>query len=99
MRSSQAGFPRVRFDTCHAEYLVAFSCKRRGICPRFGARRMDENSTLLVDEAFPGQPVRQWVLSVPYPLRFRFTSRAVIIDRLLKNLPFVGHLRRAGVGR
>lgn len=27
------GFLRVRCDTCHAEHLVAFSCKRRGFCP------------------------------------------------------------------
>jgi len=34
------GFLRVRCDTCHAEQLVAFSCKRRGFCPSCGARRM-----------------------------------------------------------
>ena len=33
------GFLRVRCDTCHAEHLVAFSCKRRGFCPSCGARR------------------------------------------------------------
>jgi hypothetical protein len=27
------GFLRVRCDTCHAEHLVAFRCKRRGACP------------------------------------------------------------------
>jgi len=32
------GFLRVRCDTCHAEHLVAFSCKRRGFCPSCGAR-------------------------------------------------------------
>ncbi|MCB1747313.1 MAG: transposase zinc-binding domain-containing protein [Gammaproteobacteria bacterium] len=26
------GFPSVRCDTCHAEHLVAFSCRRRGFC-------------------------------------------------------------------
>jgi hypothetical protein len=26
------GFLRVRCDSCHAEHLVAFSCKRRGFC-------------------------------------------------------------------
>jgi hypothetical protein len=26
----EGGFLRVRCDTCHAERLVAFSCKRRG---------------------------------------------------------------------
>jgi hypothetical protein len=31
-----------------------------------GARRMSESAALLVDEVFAEQPVRQWVLSVPY---------------------------------
>jgi len=34
------GFLRVRCESCHAEHLVAFSCKRRGFCPSCGARRM-----------------------------------------------------------
>ena len=69
------GFLRVRCDSCHAEHLVAFSCKKHGFCPSCGARRMAESAALLVDEVFPEQPVRQWVLSVPYPLRFLFASR------------------------
>ena len=40
------GFLRVRCDTCHAEHLVAFSCKRRGFCPSCGARRMVESAAL-----------------------------------------------------
>lgn len=47
------GFLRARCDTCHAEHLVAFSCKRRGFCPSCGARRMAESAALLVDEVFP----------------------------------------------
>ncbi len=61
----EEGFLRVRCETCHAEHLVAFSCRRRGFCPSCGARRMAESAALLVDEVFPEQPVRQWVLSVP----------------------------------
>lgn len=61
------GFLRVRCESCHAEQLVAFSCKRRGFCPSCGARRMAESAALLVDEVLPEQPVRQWVLSFPYP--------------------------------
>ena len=38
------GFLRVRCDSCHAEHLVAFSCKRRGFCPSCGARRMAERA-------------------------------------------------------
>jgi ribosomal protein S27E len=77
------GFLRVRCDSCHAEHLVAFSCKRRGFCPSCGARRMAESAALLVDEVFPEQPVRQWVLSVPYPLRFVFASRPEVMGRVL----------------
>ena len=31
------GFLRVRCEDCKHEHLVAFSCKRRGICPSCGA--------------------------------------------------------------
>jgi hypothetical protein len=37
------GFLRVRCDSCHAEHLVAFSCKGRGFCPSCGARRMADD--------------------------------------------------------
>jgi ribosomal protein S27E len=32
------GFLRVQCEQCHAEKLVAFSCKGRGICPSCGIR-------------------------------------------------------------
>ena len=57
------GFLRVRCDACHAEKLVAFSCKRRGFCPSCGARRMVDSAALLVDEVLPHQPIRQPPLS------------------------------------
>ena len=53
------GFLRVQCETCHAEHLVAFSCKRRGFCPSCGARRMAESAALLVDEVLPDKPMRQ----------------------------------------
>ncbi len=31
------GFLRVACEHCHAERLVAFSCKKRGSCPSCGA--------------------------------------------------------------
>ncbi len=36
-----------------------------------------------MDEVFPVQPVRQWVLSFPYPLRFLFASRPEIMGQVL----------------
>lgn len=64
------GFLRVRCESCHAEKLGAFSCKRRGFCPSCGARRMVETAALLADEVLPERPLRQWVLSLPLALRF-----------------------------
>lgn len=77
------GFLRLRCDSCHAEHLVAFSCKRRGFCPSCGARRMAECAALLVDEVLPEQPIRQWVLSFPFQLRFLFASQPDIMGQVL----------------
>nr|WP_263867846.1 transposase zinc-binding domain-containing protein [Escherichia coli] len=71
------GFLRVVCEHCRAERLVAFSCKKRGFCPSCGARRMAESARHLVEEVFGPRPVRQWVLSFPYPLRFLFASKHV----------------------
>ncbi|MBW9269274.1 MAG: IS91 family transposase [Candidatus Thiodiazotropha sp. (ex. Lucinisca nassula)] len=77
------GFLRVQCSECHHEHLVAFSCKRRGFCPSCGARRMAESAALLVDEVIPEQPIRQWVLSFPFQLRFLFASRPQLMGRVL----------------
>jgi hypothetical protein len=44
---------------------------------------MAESAALLVDEVLPEQPVRQWVLSFPFQLRFLFASRPEIMGRVL----------------
>ena len=44
---------------------------------------MAESAALLVDEVFPEQPVRQWVLSVPFPLRFLFARRPDVMGGVL----------------
>ena len=77
------GFLRVVCEQCHAERLVAFSCKQRGFCPSCGARRMAESARHLVEDVFGPRPVRQWVLSVPYPLRFLFASKPDAIGPVL----------------
>jgi len=69
------GFLRVKCETCRHEKLVAFSSKRCCFCPSCGARRMVEIAAHLVDHILPEQPIRQWVVSFPYPLRFLFSTR------------------------
>jgi ribosomal protein S27E len=80
------GFVRVKCKSCRHEHLAAFSCKRRRFCPSCGARRMNETSAHLVDHVFPEVPVRQWVLSFPWPLRLLFASRP---DALGRNRPVI----------
>lgn len=72
-----------RCTACHAERLVAYGCNRRGFCPGRAARRMTESAALLVDEVLPREPVRQWVLSVPFPLRYLFATAPVAMGAVL----------------
>ena len=44
---------------------------------------MADSAALLVDEILPYQPMRQWVLSVPFPLRFLFASNPKAMTRVL----------------
>jgi hypothetical protein len=64
------GFLRLGCDTCHKELLLAFSCKRRGFCPSCAGRRMAQTAAHLVERVLPWVPTRQWVVSVPVPLRY-----------------------------
>ena len=38
---------------------------------------------MLVDEILPHQPVRQWVLSVPFERRFLFASNPEAMNKVL----------------
>ena len=44
---------------------------------------MADSAALLVDDVLPHQPMRQWVLSVPFPLRFLFASNPKVMSRVL----------------
>src|SRR5215470_11770554 len=64
------GFLRLGCDTCHHELLVPCSCKRHGFCPSCAGRRMAQTAAYLVEQVMPWVPTRQWVVSVPIPLRY-----------------------------
>lgn len=44
---------------------------------------MTESAALLVDEVLPKEPLRQWVLSVPFPLRYLFATDPVAMGAVL----------------
>jgi len=64
------GFLRMGCDACKQDVLLAFSCKRRGFCPSCAGRRMAQTAAHLVECVIPWVPTRQWVVSVPIPLRY-----------------------------
>ena len=64
------GFTRLYCDACRRSRLVAHSCGGRGFCPSCNGRRMAESAAHLVDLVLPRVPVRQYVLSLPFRLRF-----------------------------
>src|SRR4029450_11272693 len=79
----EPGVARFRCEGCAREHLVPFSCKGRAWCPSCGGRRMTERAAHLVDAVLPWVPVRQWVLTVSYRLRYQMAwnrglSRAVL---------------------
>src|SRR4030095_9319295 len=61
---------RGRCERCAFEHLVPSSYKGRGFCPSCGGRRMTERAAHLVDGVIPPVPVRQWVLTLPFQLRY-----------------------------
>jgi hypothetical protein len=68
------GFLRLGCESCKKEVLLAFSCKRRGFCPSCSGRRMAQTAAHLVEGVMPWVPTRQWVVSVPIPLRYWMAS-------------------------
>ena len=92
------GFVRVHCDACGHDRVVAFSCKGRGFCPSCGGRRMADTAAFLVDRVLPVAPVRQWVLSLPFALRYRLaydSKLAAAVLQLFIRSVFASLRRRA----
>jgi len=78
------GFLRLHCDACGHDRLLAFSCKGRALCPSCGGRRMADTAAHLVDYVLPEVAVRQWVLTLPYPLRYRCAWDAKLTSEVLR---------------
>ncbi len=78
------GFLRLHCGECQQGRLIPFSCKRRGFCPSCGGRRMADTAAHLVDCVLPEVPIRQWVLTLPYPLRYRCVYDATLASQVLR---------------
>ncbi len=77
------GFSRLRCESCKDERLVAFSCKKRGFCPSCGGRRMNEIAMNMVNNILPHVPVRQWVISFPFSVRYLLAYNPTLVTKIL----------------
>ena len=63
------GAARVYCDCCKHSFLVAFSCKKRGVCPSCAAKRAVKFAEHLYDEVLEKVPHRHVVFSIPKRIR------------------------------
>lgn len=78
----QYGFLRTKCQNCDFERAVPFSCKGRGFCPSCCGKRMAEKAYHLIDNILPDAPYRQWVLSLPIPLRFWMATNKKLTSKV-----------------
>jgi len=78
----EGGFARIYCDACRAEYLVAFSCTRRGFCPSCAAKRAAIFGALLREEILEEVGHAQWVFTIPKLLRPYFLHHRELLGRL-----------------
>jgi hypothetical protein len=78
------GFARALCTGCGQGFVVAFSCKGRGVCPSCNGRHMAQTAAHLADHVIPPVPVRQWVISVPKRLRCFLADRPAAVRALTK---------------
>ena len=82
------GFVRFHCPGCKTDQLVAFSCKIRGLCPSCDGKRMTEEAAHWVDAVIPQVPIRQWVLTLPYALRYllawNLPARTVVLNAFMR---------------
>lgn len=64
------GCLRLGCRACGYEQLVAWSCKKRGFCPSCLGRRMTDTAVHLEQNVLPEVPLRQWVCTLPWRLRY-----------------------------
>ncbi len=82
----ESGFARVRCPNCKFEFLVAFSCRCRGLCPSCGALagRAAIFAELLQHKILADVPHAQWVFSIPKMLRPYFLYHRELLGDLAR---------------
>ncbi|MFQ5382654.1 MAG: transposase, partial [Dehalococcoidia bacterium] len=77
------GFARLKCSGCGHERLVGFSCKSV-VCPSCQGRRMAEMAAYARDQLLPEAEYRQFVLTVPWKLRYRLSVDRKLMSAVLR---------------
>ena len=76
------GVARVRYPECRHEFLVAFSCKLRGLCPSCHQKRELLWAQWAEQELLEDVPYRQVVFTIPKRLRLFFRYDRKLLGEL-----------------
>ena len=77
-----AGFTRLHCPDCGDEKLLAFSCKTRHFCPSCHQRKVKQTGHWIAYDVCFNVPHRQFVFTMPKPLRGIFRKRRKLLDHL-----------------
>jgi len=78
------GAARVYCDTCKHSILLAFSCKRRGVCPSCGAKRAVKFAEHVYAEVLDDVPHRHIVFTIPKRIRSFFKYDRKLLSILFR---------------
>ena len=93
---AERGAVRARCRSCGFDRLIAFSCKSRsGLCASCATRRMVDVVTHLCEHVIPDVPVRQWVMTVPPPVRYVLAYNSELLTAVIRIFVYAvfAHLR------
>jgi hypothetical protein len=80
----EAGFARLKCDSCGMEKLLTLSCKQRGICPSCDAKRAAAFAAFLKDELLENVGHCLWTFTLPKMLRPYFMRHRELLGDLAR---------------
>jgi hypothetical protein len=75
---------RIRCPDCAQEFLLAFSCKTRELCPSCAAKRSAATAALLAEDVIEEVGHAQWVFVIPKMLRPYFLHHRELLGGLAR---------------
>jgi len=78
------GFARARCPDCGHDFIIAFSCKKRGVCPSCCTKYIELTTAHIIDNILPKLAIRQFVLSMPKWIRYFVARNSELSCKVLR---------------